>query len=68
MTNKNEKNREQLITLLRKNPDLTIVPMVDADFYCDNLGYYMGAIGNTPKIKAIIVYMNPPENCSEENK
>lgn len=34
-----------LITLIQENPNLTIIPMVDAEVVADDCGYWMGKWG-----------------------
>ena len=47
MIHENEKkNREELLRLIRENPELQIVPMVDGEIPCDACGYWLGALGN----------------------
>lgn len=47
MIHENEKkNREKLLRLIRENPELPIVPMVDADIAADDCGYWLGSWGN----------------------
>ena len=46
MIHENEKkNREELLRLIRENPDLPVVPMVDGDIPGDCGGYWLGAWG-----------------------
>lgn len=37
---------ENLLTLIKENPDLRIVPMVDADIIGEDFGWYMGVWGS----------------------
>lgn len=37
---------EAFLKLIKKNPTLPIVPMVDSDIVCDGDGWWMGAWGN----------------------
>ena len=47
MIHENEKkNREKLLRLIRENPELPIVPMVDSDIVWDDCGYLLGSWGN----------------------
>ena len=45
MTDREKQNREELFKLIQENPDLPIVPMVDADIVADDCGYLLGAWG-----------------------
>ena len=45
MTERERENREELFRLIKENPELPIVPMVDADIVCDDCGYWLGAWG-----------------------
>lgn len=38
-------NLKELFTLIRKHPDLPIVPMVDADLVADDSGRWLGSWG-----------------------
>lgn len=38
-------NTEKLIQLVKENPDLPVVPMVDSEVVCDDCGYWMGSFG-----------------------
>lgn len=38
-------NVEKLINLIKENPDLPIIPMVNAEIVCDDYGYWMGEWG-----------------------
>lgn len=48
------KNREELFRLIRGNPDLPIVPFVDAEIIADDSGYWMGSWGNASVDEYII--------------
>ena len=39
-------NIEKLLELVKENPDLPIVPMVDSEIVADDYGYWMGKWGN----------------------
>lgn len=43
-------NIEKLLELVKENPDLPIIPMVDAEVVADDCGYWMGKWGDC-KIK-----------------
>lgn len=45
MNEKERQNRDELLKLIRENPDLPIVPMVDAEIVGDDYGCYLGAWG-----------------------
>lgn len=45
MNEKERKNRDELFRLMRENPDLPVVPMVDGELSGDEYGYYTGAWG-----------------------
>lgn len=36
---------EQLLKLIKENPDLPVVPMVDSEVVADDCGYWLGAWG-----------------------
>ena len=36
---------EKFIQLVKENPELPIVPMVDSDVVCDDYGYWVGSFG-----------------------
>ena len=38
-------NREKLFQLMRENPDLPVVPLVDGEIPGDDCGYWLGAWG-----------------------
>ncbi len=38
-------NVEKFLELVKENPDLPVIPMVDADVVCDDSGYWMGCFG-----------------------
>lgn len=42
-----KKNREEFFRLMKENPDLPVVPMVDAGIVADNDGYWMGSWGSS---------------------
>ena len=42
-----KKNREELFRLMKENPDMPVVPMVDAGIVADNDGYWMGSWGSS---------------------
>ncbi len=46
MTEKEKKNREELLKLIRENPDLPTVAMVDAELIGDDYGRYLGSWGS----------------------
>ncbi len=46
MTEKERQNREELLKLIRENPDLPIVPMVEYDVVSEDYGYWTGAWGS----------------------
>lgn len=39
ITEREKKNRDELFRLMRENPDLPVVPMVDAEICGDDSGY-----------------------------
>lgn len=45
MTEKQRKNTKELFKLIKENPDLPIVPMVDAEIIGDDSGYWLGSWG-----------------------
>ena len=46
ITEREKKNRDELFRLMRENPDLPVVPMVDAEICGDDSGYWCGAWGH----------------------
>ncbi len=46
MTEKEKKNRDKLFRLMRENPDLPVVPMVDYEIVQDGFGRWLGAWGS----------------------
>ena len=45
ISDRERENREELLRLIKENPELPIVPMVDADIIGDDCGYWLGAWG-----------------------
>lgn len=45
ITEREKKNRDELFRLMRENPDLPVVTMVDAEICGDDSGYWRGAWG-----------------------
>ena len=43
ITEYEKKNREELFRLMRENPELPVVPMVDGEIAFDECGYWMGS-------------------------
>lgn len=57
MTNEKEReNREGLFKLIKENPDLPIVPMVDGEIPGDDCGYWQGAWGNAHIDEYLLAY------------
>lgn len=54
ISEKERKNLEELFKLMRENPDLPVVPMVDGEIPGDDCGYWMGAWG-TAKLDEYLV-------------
>lgn len=46
MTENERKNRDELLRLMNENPDLLVVPMVDAEIPEDDVGYWVAALGD----------------------
>lgn len=46
ITEREKQNRDELFRLMRENPDLPVVPMVDAEIFGDDSGYWCGAWGH----------------------
>lgn len=46
ITEREKKNRDELFRLMRENPDLPVVPMVDAEICGDDSGYWCGVWGH----------------------
>ena len=46
MTEKERQNIEELLKLIRENPDLPVVPFVDGEIPGDDCGYWLGAWGS----------------------
>lgn len=38
---------EEFLKLVHDNPDLPIIPLVDADVVCDDCGYWLGDFGRS---------------------
>ena len=45
ITEQEKKNRDNLFRLMKENPDLPVVPMVDAEICGDDSGYWCGTWG-----------------------
>ena len=45
ITERERKNREELFKLMRENPELPVVAMVDGEIPGDDSGYWLGAWG-----------------------
>lgn len=45
ISDRERENREELFRLIKENPELPIVPMVDAEIVADDCGYWIGAWG-----------------------
>lgn len=45
ISEKEWQNREELFNLMRENPELPVVPMVDGEIAGDDSGYWLGAWG-----------------------
>lgn len=41
----NNKQTEQLIQLIKENPELKVVPMVDSEVVAEDYGYWLGNFG-----------------------
>jgi hypothetical protein len=41
-----QKNVEKLMTLIKENPELPIVPMVSAELFADDYGWWLGGWGS----------------------
>ena len=55
MTEKERKNHDDLFKLMQENPDLPVVPMVDADIVAgDDYGRWMGSWGSASVDKYLI--------------
>ena len=46
ITEREKQNREELFRLMRENPDLPVVPMVDGEICGDDSGYWCGTWGH----------------------
>ena len=59
MTEKERKNHDDLFKLMQENPDLPVVPMVDADIVAgDDYGRWMGSWGSA----SVDEYRIPPDD------
>ena len=59
MTEKERKNHDDLFKLMQENPDLPVVPMVDADIVAgDDYGRWMGSWGSA----SVDEYLIPPQD------
>lgn len=45
ISEKERKNREELFRLMKENPDLPVIPMVDGEIPEDSCGYWLGSWG-----------------------
>lgn len=45
ISEKERKNREELFRLMKENPDLPVIPMVDGEIPGNDCGYWLGAWG-----------------------
>lgn len=45
ISEKERKNRDELFRLMKENPDLPVIPMVDGEVVGDDCGYWLGAWG-----------------------
>lgn len=54
MNEKEQKNRDELFGLIRENPDLPVVAMVDGEIPGDDCGYWLGAWGHSTLDEYII--------------
>lgn len=45
ITEREKQNREELFRLMRENPELPVVPMVNAEIPADDCGYWLGGWG-----------------------
>lgn len=41
-----KKNRDELFRLMKENPDLPVIPMVDGEICSDDYAYYLGVWGS----------------------
>lgn len=46
ITEREKQNQDELFRLMRENPDLPVVPMVDGEICGDDSGYWCGAWGH----------------------
>lgn len=59
MTEKERKNHDDLFKLMQENPDLPVVPVVDADIVAgDDYGRWMGSWGSA----SVDEYLIPPDD------
>ena len=59
MTEKERKNHDDLFKLMQENPDLPVVPMVDADIVAgDDYGRWRGSWGSA----SVDEYLIPPDD------
>ena len=56
-TETEKKNRDKLFHLMKENPDLPVVPMVDADICGDDSGYWSGMWGKAAVDEYLICTM-----------
>ena len=45
ITEVEKKNRDELFRLMKENPDLPVIPMVDGEICSDDYAYYLGVWG-----------------------
>lgn len=60
ITEKEKKNRNELFHLMKENPELPVVPMVDSEICGDDFAYYMGCWGRA-EIDEILICENDYE-------
>lgn len=60
ITEKEKKNRNELFRLMRENPDLPVIPMVDSEICGGDFAYYMGCWGRA-EIDEILICENDYE-------
>ncbi len=69
MSEKEKQNREELFKLMRENPDLPVVPMVDYEVVGDDSGWWFGSWGGSYICECVLgkgwLYFREDDDLSE---
>lgn len=58
MSEQEKRSHEDLLKLIQENPELPVLPFVDADIVADDSGYWAGSWGSV----RVDEYLVPPDN------